>query len=64
MKTISMLTGMLLAALGILLMCVAIIGIITFVITIFTWMALWAKIGLACIGASCIILYMLKKESE
>lgn len=62
MKTISMLTGMLLAALGILLMCIAIVGMITFIITLFTWLPIWFTIILGAVVAAYIIYLMLKRE--
>lgn len=62
MKTISMLTGMLLAALGILLMCIAIVGMITFIITLFTWLPIWSTIILGALVAAYVIYLMLKRE--
>lgn len=62
MKTISMLTGMLLAALGILLMCIAIVGMITFIIALFTWLPIWCTIILGAVVVAYVTYLMLKRE--
>lgn len=62
MKIISMLTGMLLAALGILLMCIAIVGMITFVVTLLTWLPIWCTIILGAVVAAYGIYLILERE--
>jgi len=64
MKTISLMTGMLLAALGILLMVVSTIAVFTFLYTILSLLPVWMYIILFSVVSVGVLFYMLDKETE
>lgn len=64
MKTISLMTGMLLAALGILLMLVSTIAVFTFLYTILSLLPVWMYVILFSVVSVGVLFYMLDKETE
>lgn len=64
MKTISLMTGMLLAALGILLMIVSTISVFTFLYTILILLPVWMYVILFSVVSVGVLFYMLDKETE
>lgn len=64
MKTISLMTGMLLAALGILLMLVSTIAAFVFLYTILSLLPVWMYVILFSVVSVGVLFYMLDKETE
>lgn len=64
MKTISLMTGMFLAALGLLLMLVSTIAVFTFLYTILSLLPMWIYVILFSVVSVGVLFYMLDKETE
>ncbi len=64
MKTISLMTGMFLAALGILLMLVSTIAAFVFLYTILSLLPVWMYVILFSVVSVGVLFYMLDKETE
>ncbi len=64
MKTISLMTGMFLAALGILLMLVSTIAAFVFLYTILSLLPVWMYVILFSVVSVGLLFYMLDKETE
>ncbi len=64
MKTISLMTGMFLTALGILLMLVSTIAVFSFLYTILSLLPVWMYVILFSVVSVGVLFYMLDKETE
>ncbi len=64
MKTISLMTGMFLAALGILLMLVSTVAVFIFLYTILNLIPVWMYVIFFSVVSVGVLFYMLDKETE
>jgi len=64
MKTIGLMTGILIAAFGLLLMITSVVGVITFLYTILSLLPVWMYVILFSVVSVGVLFYMLDKETE